>query len=117
MLKQAQKMSRGKHKCAMRKSISGLFMIRSKKNMTQDRLAIRRTGANGDNPVITSDVKCQCGSILRDQDELNMKCCRYTAAGGGGGELKQYWQPEVNIVVLDLKGLACCLPQCHRRSS
>lgn len=40
--------------------------------MAQDRLGIRRTGANGDNPVISLDVKCQCGSILRDQDELNM---------------------------------------------
>lgn len=40
--------------------------------MAQDKLGIRRTGANGDNPVISLDVEFQCESILRDQDELNV---------------------------------------------
>lgn len=34
---------------------------------------------------------------------------------GEGG--KQYWQPNVNTVVLDLKGHPRRLPQCHRLST
>lgn len=62
----------GEYACPMRKSITGVFLIRKSKNMAQDRLRIRRTWANEDNPVISLDVKCQCGSILGDQNELNM---------------------------------------------